>query len=169
MTHYQEVHNLKQELKRNRMLLIEQKNHYEKIIASLRREILRPKIDITTYNAEWTDAMRIVCQLFDTTPDDVYSLNRVQHVMYARHTFNYLCRKVLRMSFLSIGRIINRDHSTVINSVNKTQDLIDYDKQYAKTYQRALELLGSNSAKESLVIDSHIERRERYAANKEEI
>jgi chromosomal replication initiator protein len=169
MTHYQEIHLLKQELRRQRLLLIEQKNNYEKMIQSLKREILRPKIDITRNKAQWEDVMRSICQIWDITPDDIYSHNRQQHVLYARHTFNYICRKTLRMSFESIGRIINRDHSTIIHSVRQTQDLIEYDRQFAKTHQQTLELLDSYSNEESIVVDTHTERRERCVAYEEEI
>lgn len=169
MTHYQELHILKQELRRQRLLLIEQKNNYEKIIQSLRREILRPKIDITKNKAKWEDAIRSVCQIYDITPDDIYSHNRQQHIVYARHTFNYICRKTLRMSFESIARIINRDHSTVIHSVRQTQDLIEYDRQFASTYKQIIELLDSYSNQEPIVVDSHTERRERCVAHEETI
>jgi len=137
MNHFQDLHTAKQENRRMRLLLIEQKNQYEKLINDLRREILRPKIDITQTSAKWADVMRAVCQIYNITPDDIYSKNRTQHILYARHTFNYICRRTLRMSLESIGRIINRDHSTIIHSVRQTQDLIEYDRNFAKTYQQA--------------------------------
>jgi len=169
MTHYQELHILKQELRRQRLLLIEQKNNYEKIIAGLRKEILRPKIDITKNEEKWEDVVRSICQVYKITPDDIYAKNRNQHIVYARHTFNYICRKRLRMSLMYIGRIINRDHTTVIHSIRQTQDLIEYDRAFATTYKQIIELLDSYSNEESIVVDSHIERRERYVAHEEAI
>ena len=169
MNHYQELHNAKQENRRLRLLLIEQKNQYEKLIHDLRSEILRPKIDITQNTAKWTDAMRAVCQIYNITPDDIYSKNRTQHILYARHTFNHICRRTLRMSLESIGRIINRDHSTIIHSVRQTNDLIEYDRQFSKTYQQTHELLDSYRDEESSIVDTHIERRERCVAHKETI
>ena len=169
MNHYQDLHNAKQENRRLRLVINEQKNHYERLIQDLKREILRPKIDVRTNKAKWTDAMRVVCQVYQITPDDIYSRIRKQHILYARHTFNYVCRKTLGMSLDSIGRIINRDHSTIIHSVRQTQDLIDYDRNFAKTYQQTLELLDSYRDEESIIINSHIERRERCVAHEEEI
>lgn len=169
MNYYQEVHNLKQENRRLRLQLIEQKNQYEKLIHNLRREILRPKIDIREQRHQWGDVMRCVCQVFQLTPDDIYSTTRKQQIIYARHTFNHICRTRLNMSLESIGRIINRDHSTIIHSVRQTNDLIEYDKQFDRTYQQTLKLLDSYSNEESIVIDSHLERRERCVAYEEEI
>lgn len=169
MNHYQELHLSKQENRRLRLLLIEQKNQYEKLINDLRREILRPNIDITQTSAQWADVMRAVCQVYNITPDDIYSKNRTQHILYARHTFNYICRRTLTMSLESIGRIINRDHSTIIHSVKQTQDLIQYDRNFAKTYQQTLELLGSYSDEESSIVDTYLEGRERCVAYEEAI
>lgn len=169
MNHFQDLHNAKQENRRLRLLIIEQKNQYEKLIHDLKREILRPRIDVKTNKAKWTDAMRVVCQVYNITPDDIYSKNRTQHILYARHTFNYICRRTLTMSLESIGRIINRDHSTIIHSVKQTQDLIEYDRNFAKTYQQTLELLGSYSDEESSIVDTHLEGRERCVAYEEAI
>ena len=169
MNHFQDLHSAKQENRRLRLLIIEQKNQYEKLINDLRREILRPKIDITQTSAKWADVMRAICQIYNITPDDIYSKNRTQHILYARHTFNYICRRTLRMSLESIGRIINRDHSTIIHSVRQTQDLIEYDRNFAKTYQQAHGLLDSYCNEESTIVDTHLERRERCVAHEEEI
>lgn len=169
MTYYQEIHLLKQELRRQRLLLIEQKSNYEKVIQSLKREILRPRIDITRNKEKWEDVVRAICQVYSITPDDIYAKNRNQHIVYARHTFNYICRTRLRMQLEWIGRIINRDHTTVIHSVRQTQDLIEYDRQFASTYKQVIELLDSYSNEESIVVDSHIERRERCVAHEEAI
>ena len=73
------------------------------------------------------------------------------------------------MSLESIGRIINRDHSTIIHSVRQTQDLIEYDRNFAKTYQQAHGLLDSYCNEESTIVDTHFERRERCVAHEEEI
>jgi chromosomal replication initiation ATPase DnaA len=169
MTHYQQIHLLKQELRRNRLFIIEQKNHYEKIISQLRREILKPKIDIRLNTAQWCDVMRIICQLCDITPDDIYSNTRVQNIVYARHLFSYLCRKELRLSLQTIGRIINRDHSSIINAVRKAQDLIDYDKQYRQLYKQTIKLLGSYMHEEPIIKYTHTKERKRDVAYQEEI
>lgn len=92
--------------------------------------------------AEWTDAMRVACQIYDVTPDQVISQNRKQHIVYARHLFCYLCRKELKMTFAGIGYIVHRDHSSIINAVNVYRDLIEYDRITGEHYSKALTLLG---------------------------
>ena len=47
-SHYQEIHNLKQEIKRLRLLVVENKMQHDREIKMLKREIVQPKTDITT-------------------------------------------------------------------------------------------------------------------------
>jgi hypothetical protein len=43
---------------------------------------------------------------------------------------------------IDIGRILMRDHSTIINSVTKASDLIEFDKITKQRYELTMDLLG---------------------------
>lgn len=139
---YQENHNLKQEIRRLRLTIAELHSAHNQELKRLKREILNPKCNIVDIDADWTDAMRTVCQVYDVTPDQVISQTRRQNVCYARHMFCYLCRKELKMTFAGIGYIVKRHHSSIINAVDVYTDLIQYDKLTASHYAKALSLLG---------------------------
>ncbi len=47
---------------------------------------------------------------------DIYSKSRVASIAQARHLAVYLMRKVLDLSYPSIGKIFKRDHATIMNS-----------------------------------------------------
>ena len=140
---YQREHNLKQEIRRLRLMIASMHTSHNEEVKRLKQEILRPRCDINNIEADWTDAMRIACQVYDVTPDQVVSQNRRQHIVYARHLFCYLCRKHLQMTFAGIGNIVHRDHSTIINAVNIYTDLINYDRITTNNYQKAFALLGN--------------------------
>lgn len=140
---YQREHNLKQEIRRLRLTIQQLHTSHSDEVKRLKREILQPRCDINNIEADWTDAMRIACQLYDITPDQVVSQNRRQHIVYARHLFCYLCRKHLKMTFIGVGNIVHRDHSTIINAVKIYTDLIEYDRTTSQIYQQAVELLGN--------------------------
>lgn len=140
---YQREHNLKQEIRRLRLMIASMHTSHNEEVKRLKQEILRPRCDINNIEADWTDAMRIACQVYDVTPDQVVSQNRRQHIVYARHLFCYLCRKHLQMTFAGIGNIVHRDHSTIINAVNIYTDLINYDRITSNNYEKALTLLGN--------------------------
>jgi chromosomal replication initiation ATPase DnaA len=141
MNYYQQEHNLKQEIRRLRLVITQLNISHSQEVKRLKNEILRPKCDINNIEADWTDTMRVCCQIYDVTPDQIISHYRKQHIVYARHLFCYLCRKHLKMTFLSVGNILNRDHSSIINSVNVFSGLIEYDRITNQHYQKAVELL----------------------------
>jgi chromosomal replication initiation ATPase DnaA len=109
MNPYQETHNLKQEIRRLRLQIADITVKHDQELKRLKQEIIQPKCDLKTIDADWTDAMRVCCQAYDVTPDLVISSLRKQSVVYARHMFSFLCRKHLKMTFSSIGYILGRD------------------------------------------------------------
>jgi chromosomal replication initiation ATPase DnaA len=129
---------------------------HDKEIKRLKQEIIQPKCDLKTIDADWTDAMRVCCQAYDVTPDLVISSLRKQSVVYARHMFSFLCRKHLKMTFSSIGYILGRDHSSVMNAINVFDNLITHDRNTRQTYETSLQLLGDYLHQRTLIIDSHL-------------
>jgi len=156
ISHYQEVHNLKQEIRRLRLQIADITVKHDKEIKRLKQEIIQPKCDLKTIDADWTDAMRVCCQAYDVTPDLVISSLRKQSVVYARHMFSFLCRKHLKMTFSSIGYILGRDHSSVMNAINVFDNLITHDRNTRQTYETSLQLLGDYLHQRTLIIDTHL-------------
>ena len=139
---YQQIHTHKQEIRRLRLVITQMQNQHSAELKRLKEEIIRPSCRVNEIEAEWTDAMRVACQIYDVTPDQVISQNRKQHIVYARHLFCYLCRKELKMTFAGIGYIVHRDHSSIINAVNVYTDLIKYDRISSQHHSKSLTLLG---------------------------
>jgi chromosomal replication initiation ATPase DnaA len=156
MNPYQETHDLKQEIRRLRLQIADITVKHDKEIKRLKQEIIQPKCDLKTIDADWTDAMRVCCQAYDVTPDLVISSLRKQSVVYARHMFSFLCRKHLKMTFNSIGYILGRDHSSVMHAINVFDNLINHDKNTRQTYETSLQLLGDYLHQRTLIIDTHL-------------
>jgi chromosomal replication initiation ATPase DnaA len=155
-SHYQEVHLLKQEIRRLRLQIADITVKHDKEIKRLKQEIIQPKCDLKTIDADWTDAMRVCCQAYDVTPDLVISSLRKQSVVYARHMFSFFCRKHLNMTFNSIGYILGRDHSSVMHAINVFDNLVTHDKTTRQTYETSVQLLGDYLHQRTLIIDSHL-------------
>jgi chromosomal replication initiation ATPase DnaA len=63
-----------------------------------------------------------------------------QPVTDARHIFCKICKEELGLSLAFIGEYLSgRDHSTVINSLDKSLDLLVTDKEFSRLYQKSLE------------------------------
>ena len=138
---YQEIHNLKQEIKRLRLQIIENKMTYDREIRLLKAEIVKPKTDINENPTTWGEVLRAICEVMDMTPDQIITKSRKQRPMYARHMFNHICRKRLRMNFQAIGNIHHQDHSTILSSVRSFGDILLTDKEMQRNFTRVHTLL----------------------------
>ena len=58
---------------------------------------------------------------------ELTSKSRVKGVAQARHVTIYLIRTVIEMSLPNIGKLFNRDHSTVISSIDSIEKKIASD------------------------------------------
>jgi len=139
---YNEQHNLRQENKRLKLIIYDMQKKHAEEVKRLRKEIVQPRLDIKKNEQTWHDVMKAVCQVFNMTPDEIQSQSRKQEFVFARHMFCYLCRKHLCISLTEIGRILTRDHSTIINAVSKASDLIEFDRITKQRYEFTMELLG---------------------------
>lgn len=166
---YQEQHNMKQENKRLKLVIYELNKRHAEQINRLKLEIVQPRLDITKNEQTWHDVMRAICQTFNLTPDEIQSQNRKQELIFARHMFCYLCRKHLQMPLVEIGRILMRDHSTIINAVSKASDLIEYDKITKQRYALTMELLGRYLHEKGDSLYTLVEHGRRSAQSQEEI
>lgn len=65
------------------------------------------------------------CVVLRTDLFDLFSRNREQHVAYARGICQYIIRKKYKWSFPRIGRVFDRDHTSVIHQCNLVEAKID--------------------------------------------
>jgi len=68
---------------------------------------------------------KVVSEVVGVPLVDLYSERRPHKVCYARQVAWYVARFSLLKSYPVIGRSFNRDHSTVINGVQKVQRMIE--------------------------------------------
>ena len=140
-SHYQQLHNQRQEIKRLRLLILEIQAEYNNQIKALKREIINPRIDFNDEPNSWREVLRAVCTTTELTPDEILCPSRKRASLYARHMFNFICRKRLGMAWAEIGRIIHRDHSTAINSVKEFTNILYTDKEVQRQYAKVCVLL----------------------------
>ena len=135
------MHNLRMEIKRLRLQIIEIKLEHDKTVKALKQEIIQPKTDIITTPNDWHEVLRAICQVTDQTPDQIISKSRRRKQMFARHMFNHICRKRLGMTFMEIGGIVRCDHSTIISSVREFGDILATDKEMQKQHAQVHTIL----------------------------
>lgn len=70
-----------------------------------------------------------VAEYFKLTPSDITGKKRRQNIVFARHLSMYLCRELLGAQLGHIGACFSdRDHSSVLYSVNKISNMLKSDK-----------------------------------------
>lgn len=73
--------------------------------------------------------MQAVCQTCSVSREDVLGKNRQKNLVEARQILMYLYKENLDLSFPAIGKLLNRDHTTVLHAFRKiTKDLLDNPK-----------------------------------------
>ena len=74
-----------------------------------------------------------IYQKYNVKKEDLISNKRTKEIAFARHVCIYLIRDVTEMSLPNIGKLFNRDHSTIMNSIDTierrliTDSILDYD------------------------------------------
>ena len=79
-----------------------------------------------------------VAKEFDVTAEDLKSKKKTDNIARARHTAIYIIRNLTELSYKAIGEIFNRDHSTVINSIEKVNINIKTVKNEKATIDRLI-------------------------------
>ena len=90
----------------------------------------------TITSIEKEDAIRAINLAFKT--HDCLEENRLQDNVNARHAFAFYLHKVRDTSSIYAGKIIGKDHATVLNSVKRHNDYYQTDKDYKQKFDRFL-------------------------------
>ncbi|MBQ9609027.1 MAG: chromosomal replication initiator protein DnaA [Lachnospiraceae bacterium] len=74
------------------------------------------------------DIIEVVCDYYNVSIDDINSKKRSQDIVHPRQVATWLCRNMTESSQDQVGKAVgNRDHATVINSINKINKEISAD------------------------------------------
>lgn len=71
--------------------------------------------------------MKIVCDEFDVTREQITGKKRDAELIDARFMFCYLATEIVNMTRVAIGRIINRHHTTVMNAIRTCQHRCEHE------------------------------------------
>lgn len=93
----------------------------------------RPGVD---YAKSSDSLIGAVCLEYGITEQKLKSKTRLGHIVEARTIVAYHLHKTLKYSSTVAGKMINRDHSTILHLCNKAQDLMDVDKKFKNQINR---------------------------------
>lgn len=82
-----------------------------------------------------------VQQISGFSMTDLFGPCRMRALCDARHMCAHFLVKRSGMSLAEVGRTLNRDHTTIINSIRVHERLMTSDRRYRQTYQQVIQLL----------------------------
>ncbi len=90
-------------------------------------------------SATFQDVLEAVSRYFSVSVQDMIGQSRVREILIPRQIAMYLCKKYLRISYVRSGELFSgRDHTTVMNAVEKIETKMQNDPQLLREV-RALE------------------------------
>jgi chromosomal replication initiation ATPase DnaA len=114
---------------------------YEKEISRLKYLLTKP-IRKENVDIELTTILEAVCSATEIIPHDILAHNRQRHISIARHLFCYVAYNHYGYTLMAISRFLNKDHSTIIHSINTYQNFLDCNyKLEAKYYEQCKGIL----------------------------
>ncbi len=88
-----------------------------------------------------SDAIRITAEEFRVTVKSIMSADRSKSVARARHAVCMVLSEYYNLSSVEIGRVIRRDHSTVLNSLTQASVLTCTEEDFHFAFRASLNRL----------------------------
>lgn len=92
-------------------------------------------------NCQIEKIIQAVCEEYDVTACDILGRSRETPISDARMIAVYLAYRKCDMTILQIAREFNRNHPTIIYSIHRIEDLLEFDKPTKLHYERIREKL----------------------------
>jgi len=107
----------------------------KEIDIELARRVLKNFVKASFKELNIEDIQQMVCKYFGIPYDDLLAKNRKQPIVEARQITMYLAKKFTKNSLKSIGEHFSgKDHTTVIHSCQKVEDLLHTDPAYRERF-----------------------------------
>jgi len=102
-----------------------------RITAELVDKVVSDVVRISPYVPTPDDIINEVARFFKVTADEIKGPSRQSNIKTARHVAAYLIRVLTNLTLPAIGDVINRDYTTVLAAIRKTEAQIKTDKKFA--------------------------------------
>ena len=92
------------------------------------------------------DILDRVCRTYEVTPNAVKGRSRKKELVVPRQLAMYIANKYTNIPVTRIGKLIgSRDHSTVLHSISKVEEMLKTDKSFAEAVKRIEDALAIKS------------------------
>ena len=112
----------------------------EKITLALAERSISDIITLTS-KIDGTKIVNSASEKYNIPADEILGKKRSKDIVWARHMSVYVMRKLADMSFNDIGKFFNRDHSTIMASVEKIEKESESNPSVAKEIQELIDIV----------------------------
>lgn len=108
----------------------------KKITLEIAKEALKDILSKENKPITSSEIVRVVATHYGLKVTELKSKSNAKNIAFPRQVAMYLCKELTDMSYPEIGKAFNdKHHSTVMYSVQKIQDLLTNDQQFARTLE----------------------------------
>ena len=86
----------------------------------------------------FASVVKAATRIFGVTVDDLKGKGRSGNLIRPRHVIYYLANTELKLSLSNIGRLMNRDHTSILHGVNSVREKMRSDMGLAKDCEKVL-------------------------------
>lgn len=89
------------------------------------------------------DVIEAVCENYNVSVNQIKSKNRHRRLVEARHVISWVLVKKIGMTLSEVGKkyLGGRDHTTVINSLSRFNDIYDTEEEFKNKADELIEKL----------------------------
>lgn len=112
----------------NKVVFLTKMNRDNKISLSTAKEALKDLVSPSEVKKVTPELiLEVVSNYYSVSKDDILSNKRKREISLPRMVVMYLCSSMTGMNMTSIGKMLGRDHSTIIHGYNKVNEDLNSD------------------------------------------
>lgn len=104
---------------------------------SLVERVVKRAVKVDNMPLTIDDILERVCRTYEVTPNAVKGRSRKKELVVPRQLAMYIANKYTNIPVTRIGKLIgSRDHSTVLHSISKVEEMLAADKSFAEIVKK---------------------------------
>jgi|688.fasta_scaffold235326_6 chromosomal replication initiator protein len=113
------------------------------VIPGLKGVKVPAKYFAMSYKIKSEDVMDAVCETYCVNIEQIRSKSRQRKIVEARHVISWVLVRKMGMTLAEVGKTFlgGRDHTTVINSLNRFNDIYDTEEEFKTKADELIEKL----------------------------
>lgn len=115
----------------NRSVCYAELNNRGVVTLNVAIEALKNYLVTSREDVKSDEVIETVCKFYHITKNQLFAKDRRKEIAQARQISMYLISEFIDMPYAAIGKIFNKDHSTVIYAKNKIKQDISRDRKFA--------------------------------------